>query len=54
MPARLNDDLARTCTEQRSGADLAILEFDQWTNTNEPAFSPTTICWRETAAEQVQ
>jgi hypothetical protein len=36
---------APTYTDLRAGTDLTIHEFDQWTNTNDPTFSPTTICW---------
>jgi len=34
-------------------ADLAIHEFDQWSNPNDAAFSPTTICWYDLESEMV-
>jgi hypothetical protein len=43
---------APTYTDQRAGTDLTIHEFDQWTNTNDPAFSPTTICWGHEGASE--
>jgi hypothetical protein len=38
MPT-ITDDL------QLAATDLMIHEFDRWSNPNDPAFSPTTICW---------
>lgn len=32
-------------------ANLAIHEFDQWSNPDDPTFSPTTVCWYDLESE---
>lgn len=35
----------RPAADLCGASDLMIHEFDSWTNSREPVFSPTTMCW---------
>jgi len=47
MPTIVTDDLKLSTT------DLVIHVFDHWSNPNDPAFSPTTICWGQDIAAEL-
>jgi hypothetical protein len=45
MSERVLDSATTTLVRKSILADLAIHEFDQWTNPKNSILAPTTMCW---------